>query len=254
MIGRREVLFGGALTLLFHERAHAAGSIAPNTRGCCLKSEDVASVMSRAGKGQGYLHGEEPLVSNSGDRLFDIALGKTLEKLSAMFEVTPGFAFYDDSESPNAYATSAIRLGRADGTVAFGTTLLGECLASHHAHPEVIVAGVCAHEFGHILQFKLQLFDTVFRREQTDRRSELQADFFAGYFAGKRKLERPSFPAANIALAIDRLGDHNYDSESHHGTPEERGAAVAKGFTSAYSDGLGLSDAITLSTRYVMSL
>src|SRR5262249_35993307 len=37
--------------------------------------------------------------------------------------------------------------------------------------------------------------------QSTVKRSELQADYFAGYFAGHRKRERPTYPAAVVALA-----------------------------------------------------
>jgi predicted metalloprotease len=86
------------------------------------------------------------------------------------------------------------------------------------------------------------------------KRLELQADFFAGYFAGVRRRERPNFPAAVVALTQHHWGDTNFGSQQHHGTAEERGNAVVRGFETAYREKLGLSDAISTSLRYVARL
>jgi hypothetical protein len=139
--------------------------------------------------------GDEPIISSSGDKDFDRALAQTLSMLASELEVHPGFAFYDDLGDKNAYATSDVRLNGADGTVLFGLSFLGDMLSLPEA-PDAAVAAICAHEFGHILQFKHGLFNIVNSGMPNVKRSELQADCFAGYFAGRRKLARPSFPAA----------------------------------------------------------
>jgi hypothetical protein len=40
----------------------------------------------------------------------------------------------------------------------------------------------------------------------------------------------------------------------HHGTPDERGAAIVRGFEASYNEGKSLGEAIEESTRYVLSL
>ena len=197
------------------------------------------------------ISGNDPIIPSSGDKLFDFALAQTLYMLSQKFGVRPGFAYYyDDSVGANAYATPTVRLANADGTVLMGRGLL-KTLRHMSEAPEVAVAGVYAHEFGHIVQFQYGLLDKVDLGQPTIKRGELQADYFAGYFAGLRKLERPSFPATIVGLTIHGFGDTEFHDPNHHGTPEERGRAVMRGFEAA-SSGKGLSDAIEESTAYVL--
>jgi predicted metalloprotease len=167
--------------------------------------------------------------------------------------VLPAFAFYDDYDGKNAYATPLKRLERVDGTVLMGAGLLQE-LRSKAENPEVTVAGVCAHEFGHILQYRHKLLARLDAGQRTVKRGELQADYFAGYFAGLRKRERREFPAAVIALTQFEFGDLQYNDPGHHGTPKERGDAVSKGFEASFRQNKSLGEAIEESTSYAMSL
>jgi hypothetical protein len=200
-----------------------------------------------------YETGHEPMISNSGDRDFDIALAHTLAKICDELSVLPGFAYYDDYDGANAYATRTARLQNADGTVLFGQRLLKRLLGTRE-NPDVAVAAVCAHEFGHILQFKRGLDRRVGEGQATVKRIELQADFFAGFFAGIRKSEREDFPAAVFALTQFNAGDDMINDPQHHGTRDERGAAISRGFDSAYRDRLSLADAIEVSVAYVTQL
>jgi hypothetical protein len=88
----------------------------------------------------------------------------------------------------------------------------------------------------------------------SSQRSELQADFLAGYFAGRKKLERPEFPAAVFATTLFEFGGLDPTSKGHHGTHQERAAAVVRGFEVAYKEKRRLADAIQISVNYVMSL
>ena len=176
-----------------------------------------------------------------------------MAKCANHLEVLPGFAFYDDRDGLNAYATPRIRMERADGTVLMGQGLLRRLMRQPEA-PDACIAAVCAHEFGHILQYKRGLYAQLKPGQPTTKRVELQADFFAGYFAGMRKRERPSFPAAVFAMTQFTFGDNMVSDPLHHGTSEERGAAVVQGFETGYRDRLGLSDAIERSVRYVRTL
>ncbi|HYC65093.1 MAG TPA: metalloprotease [Reyranellaceae bacterium] len=258
MTTRREVLCGGALTLTFLGLGcgcpgHAQSRRTPNTLGCVLADSDVDRVYAANAPTTMYATGQEPLVHSSGDRQFDRALAETLARCSTMLQVLPGFAFFDDYDGMNAYATSRVRLQRADGTVIFGTRLLGKLLRQPEA-PDACVAAVCVHEFAHILQFKLGLIQQLTAGQPTVKRAELHADYFAGYFAGHRKRERPNFPAAVFAMTQYTFGDNMVSSPQHHGTHEERGAAVVRGFEAAYRQNLGLGEAIEQGVRYVSRL
>jgi hypothetical protein len=193
------------------------------------------------------------MIPRSGDKDFDYALAQTLAKISTAFDVLPGFAYYDDYDGKNAYATPTARLSRADGTVLFGQGMLTELRASPD-HPEIAVTAVCAHEFGHILQYKNNLMDQLRNGQPTVKRVELQADFFAGYFAGIRKKERASFAAAVVAATQARFGDTAFNDQGHHGTNEERGAAVVEGFKLGSGATRSLSDVIQIANNYALTV
>lgn len=223
---------------------------APRIFGCIVPKNRTSELFNKSGKPVLYVTGEEPIVLKSGNKDFDYALAHTLVKISNSFNVLPGFAYYDDTEGKNAYATPAVRLKNADGTVLFGQKLLDEIFRTKQ-EPDVVVASVCAHEFGHILQFKHGLDKIVLKNQPTVKRAELQADFLAGYFAGIRKKERPSFPAAVFAMTQYEFGDPHVSQEGHHGTQEERGKAVSEGFKLASSS---IEQVIEASTRFAMTM
>ena len=182
-----------------------------------------------------------------------VMLPETLAMIADLLQVSPGFAYYDDYDGMNAYATPRVKLNGADGTVLFGQAFLRKLRAGRES-PEVAVVAVCAHEFGHILQFKHGLTARVRNGDPTVKRSELQADYFSGFFAGHRKKALPSYPAAVGALAQYNVGDHSINSPQHHGTPEERGAAFVRGFEAGYRENLALGDAIQQSVAYASRL
>ena len=254
MWSRRETIAGGMLTLLFGPCcAHADDSRAPHTFGCCLASEDVDKVYPAGTDTRVFFTGNEPMIPRSGDRDFDYALAQTLAKISDAFGVLPGFAYYDDSDHHNAYATDRTRLNRADGTVLMGINLQRQLRASRD-NPDVAVVAVCAHEFGHIVQYRHRLIEKVNAGQPTVKRSELQADYFAGFYAGVRKKERPNYPAAVVAVTQGEFGDNNFKNRTHHGTETERANAVVRGFEAAFREGKSLSQAIEESTNYVLTL
>jgi hypothetical protein len=254
---RREVLLAGtALVAGAVVEPGAAGAQASRHNriyGCRLPAAETSAFFQTATESRLYASGDEPMIPVSGNHDFDLALAHTLAKISDAFDVAPGFAYYDDYDARNAYATSVQRSNGPDGTVLFGKRLLLRCMASHD-NPEVGVACVCAHEFGHILQYKLGLDAKLSAGQPTVKRVELHADVLAGYFAGRRKLERPSFPAAVFATTQSAMGDDMIHDPQHHGTPDERAAAIVRGFEVAYRERKSLSQAIQVSTDYAGNL
>jgi len=257
MVQRRQLLLGGSLGTILNLRcacpARAKAARHNDSFGCRLPDREVQSFFDTAPETRMFITGDEPMIPRSGDKDFDLALAQTLAMISELFQVTPGFAYYDDYDGANAFATPRARLNGANGTVLFGQTML-ERLRRGRESPDVSVASVCAHEFGHILQYKHRLTDRLSAGQTTTKRAELQADFFAGYFAGVRKRQKPDFPAAVFAMTQYNFGDENFNKPSHHGTPDERAAAIAFGFQSAFRDRHSLSEAIEIGTKYVMAL
>jgi hypothetical protein len=254
MLTRRETVLGGALTMLFAGTNDCACA-ATARRGCRLADTDVDAIFPVGTETGAYVTGQEQIIIGSGDRLFDLALAQTLAKLHRAFGVLPGFAYYDDIDlkNANAFATPHSRLDRSDGTVLIGINLLQDLRRSKES-PEIGVVAVCAHEFGHILQYKYGLDEKVNQGQPNVKRSELQADYFVGYFVGLRKLEKPTFPAAVAALTQYRFGSEDKNSPDYHGSQKERGDAVVKGFEAAFFNRKNLNDAIEESTKYVMGL
>ncbi len=250
---RRDMVLGGALALISHGCACAqATPRGPHGFGCMLDSAEAEPFLATATMPAAFDGAQDTIFTSSGNRNLDYALAQTLSRISDVFGVLPGFCFYDDHAGGNAYATNAVRMQRADGTVLFGKRYLLKCLLSKES-PDAVVAATCAHEFGHIVQYKYKLDARLKRGQTTVKRSELNADFFAGYFAGVCKLRRPDYPAAVFATNRFARGDFTNDAE-HHGTPQERAAAVVRGFEAAYRERRSFADAIQIGMNYALQL
>jgi hypothetical protein len=251
---RRETLAGGGLSLLWIATGTCACAAGHDpVFGCTLPDNEADKMLDSVTDTRLFATGNEPMIPKSGSKDFDFALAQTLAKISDRLTVLPSFAYYDDYDGMNAYATPKVRLQNADGTVLFGQRFLKR-LMSATDNPEVGVAAVCAHEFGHILQYKKGLTAVVGAGQPTVKRIELQADFFAGYFAGLRKLEKKDFPAAVFAATQYSGGDNQVSAPQHHGTPDQRAAAVVRGFETAFIAKKTLADAIEVSVNYVKSI
>ena len=137
-------------------------------------------------------------------------------------------AFYcpaDDTIYVGQVFAAALYRGLARG-------LPGESAGYGRAAGDFAVAYVVAHEYAHNLQQELGVFDN--RVGASAKPFELQADCMAGTWAysvyaagelGPGDLEE----ATNAALAV---GDFDTGNAQHHGTPEERRAALLAGFES----------------------
>ncbi|RTL64367.1 MAG: hypothetical protein EKK41_21625 [Hyphomicrobiales bacterium] len=178
---------------------------------------------------------------------FDGKVFEHVKALRARYGLRPGVAFYDDGSQPNALALNELLLtdgewGGTDGTVLLGRHLLftlwrdgtasllrrsqrsdGRLLQENDLDILVVVA----HEFGHILQYKSGMSpDGPWQMEP-------HADFLAGWAIDKTWLDGlfsdkdASFDSA-IRL-IFSLGDTEFNSPYHHGTPDMRSAMVRAG-------------------------
>jgi hypothetical protein len=257
MFTRREAAVGGLLTILSGSLPCICRAEEVRTRhtfGCVLDDDEVDQYLSPSTKVQLLAFtGNEPIIGSSGDREFDYALAQTLSRITDTFRVLPGFAFFDDFDKPNAYANPTSRLGRRDGTVLFGQHMLRRTLAWPES-PDAAVTSVCAHEFGHILQYKLNLKRTLLAGQSTTKRLELHADYLAGYYAGLCKLRNSNYPAAVYATFMHSGGSYNANHPKFHGLPDERAAAVVRGFEVAYRERRNLGEAVQIGVNYVMTL
>jgi uncharacterized protein len=110
--------------------------------------------------------------------------------------------------------------------------LPGESTGIGRAAGDFAVAYVLAHEYAHNLQHELGVFDNTVAA--TAKPFELQADCLAGTWANSVYEQGHLEPgdleeATNAALAV---GDFDVGNAQHHGTPQERRAALLTGYRS----------------------
>jgi len=228
----------------------ARAAYSRRSQGCCITADEFNVFVGQQDPKASYLSDDSP-IEKSGNPAFDFALAHGLARISKLFSVVPGFAYYDDSDSKNAFASPEVRMDKADGTVLFGQNLLKDQLAVDDG--DVYVLAICAHEFGHVVQFKKDLIAKLNKGQSDVKRSELHADFLAGYFAAHRKHEDSDFPAVKFAVVAHQLGDFQR-SQQHHGTPNERAAAISEGFKTFKEDGLAFDEAVDMGVQYVLSI
>lgn len=111
-------------------------------------------------------------------------------------------------------------------TMVFGQGLLAamDTLGLADVGPRVILA----HEFAHHIQFELDLFDSPLTGAEATRRTELMADAYATYFAvHARGLSLNAKRVSDALQSFHAVGDCQFDSPGHHGTPLQRERAAA---------------------------
>jgi hypothetical protein len=239
---RRRVLVLGVASLVLGIRPRSAGA----TVGAGSFAEGCSLLQAQ----QGATPAEERTLETSGDRTFDRALGRALVDVSEEFDVYPGFSFYDDYDDPNAMATSLTLLETGQGTVLFGINLLHTQLDAH-LDGDIAVLGICAHEFGHIVQYFSPYYVQLRKAHATVKLVELHADFLAGYFVARRRERFPDMRLQGLGAAWEAMGDVGYNDPQHHGRPGERLAAIEEGYFWGRDEGGEVRGAAEAGARYV---
>jgi hypothetical protein len=193
---------------------------------------------------------------------FENALIIDLIVLSDLFKVDIAFGYYDDDSSyPNARPLRQTELrglrGRfpSDGAVALGRHLIEQIREREQGTPNfgAALTAVCAHEFGHILQFKYIIPQLMQIQDHPVTRAELHADFVCGYFAAFRRHQQPDYPAAIQAITQFRYADGVYQAIDH-GSPDQRGASVYAGFLLGQGPALTPEQITLKGLEYVTSI
>jgi hypothetical protein len=163
--------------------------------------------------------------SSSGNRQIDQAMIAEIRKILAILPINPGFKFIDDV-NPNAFATQDNIVPNTQGTVYIGLNLIGSEFSNSNIGG-VAVAGICAHECGHIYQYYNGYMQTL--AGATAILVELHADFIAGFYFGRdRSYSRQS--VETFARSLFSKGDYNFNNPQHHGTPQQRVDAMSRGY------------------------
>jgi len=219
---RRAIVALFAMLLFCAERSYAQ----PRIR--CLVAGATFSSLRQRSEGVGVIPG------------IDGFIGAEAVALGQIFGVTPEFAYLPgiDQDADNAFASPEHEDRLASGSVFFGRRLLAGVLQDEH-RGYASLAGILAHEFGHIAQFR--------RNEPLDElESELQADYLAGYYLARRSHTLPDGPE-QFVYTLFGYGDEDFDfyHPVGHGTGDQRVAAMLAGvydndrsFNNAFRNGL----------------
>lgn len=168
------------------------------------------------------------VVADSGNPELDAALGVLLVHMSGFFEVRPEFGFIEETNGPNAFASRRNLNGYADGTVAFGRQLLK--IELRKPGGDFSVMAICAHEFGHVRQFRDRMFERLKNAGLPDYCSELHADYLAGAFIASWKARMRPADFLRIGDTWRGLGTTDFNNPGSHGTMVQRVAAIEAGF------------------------
>lgn len=174
------------------------------------------------------------------------SLERALSRAASAFEVRPAFRLFADG-SPNAFA---YQTPGSRPLVAIGLTLLAQ--AMRRPDHGISLVAVLAHELGHIAQFTRGADLTA--GEPTVRRQELHADFLAGWYLAKLQRRLPDVKLWHSGELFAALGDTNFGSRNHHGTPKQRSAAVDAGYRFAKRREMDIDRAFDLGASYISRL
>jgi hypothetical protein len=111
---------------------------------------------------------------------------------------------------------------------------------------------VMGHEMAHHVQYEDNLFQSELTGPEATRRTELMADSFGAYFATHKK--GLGLNANQLLLVQDTfydVGDCQFASNGHHGTPNQRRAAASWGVaTAATGDQVKVLPSLRLAARF----
>ena len=244
VLQRRRILAMGVAALVMGlgtGRGFSASDF--RTEGCCLLNQ-------KSGQKKDRVPPEERTLESSGDKNVDLMLGRALVHLSSAFEVYPDFRFYDDRDGLNALAAPFSLTHGTNGTVLFGVRLFHRQI---DAHPDgdIAVLGICAHEFGHIVQYFSPYYKELRKAHRTVKLVELHADFLAGYFVALRRERFPDIKLQGLGEAWEAMGDVQYNAPGHHGTAAERLQAIERGYFFGRDESGDVRSAAKLGAQYV---
>jgi hypothetical protein len=171
----------------------------------------------------------------------------------------PIVAIYDDSSSANALALSNSWISveeniqfavfekkgqKIQNAILLGGNMMWDLAAQGDRKNDLNtgeVFAVLSHEFGHLLQYlvmqnprsnKMMKVASDLSNSKT-RDIELQADALAGWIFGIATIKGLGFDDNDLTAILNRvysLGDFSFNSEQHHGTPNQRVNAFDYGF------------------------
>ena len=178
------------------------------------------------------LHSVELGSRSAGELKLDARFNQVKGQLQDFFGIKVDLYFYEEASGAQALTfCSSLHPEIYDGTIRFGLALLRNELRIKKNGEHAVLA-VLAHEFAHIFQCRVG-------GSLRHHKRELQADFLAGYFLGRKNYSY-KYDIDIIPFAVDLFSNDNWYESFHYGTPKERTAAMIDGYHHAH---LNLEDA-----------
>jgi hypothetical protein len=260
---RRELLVNGISAAAGVTVLGCPPAAANSVGGCLISHSQFEAVRDETytsfGSARVSLFDRGKHIRTTGDPTLDAALDASIKRLADLFGQVPAFGFYREEDHPdiggmNAFATrERTDIAGTWGTIGFGTKLFQQEMSNYDREGSTIVA-IIAHEFGHIWAMRKGVMDQINAGQSTVKRSELHADFLAGYFLGTRKRAAPDISLQAAGELFSRIGDTNLTSRNHHGTPKERVAAAEEGFKVSYLRNRDANHAFEAGLEYIAQL
>lgn len=185
-------------------------------------------------------HGNAMLDTTRTARVLQVVFGSSPEEAREAAQAVRELAslpVYDNGDAPiftfNAFAYSpegeevpgiglpTDKIVMGDGVLAgFRSVGLGD----------VAPQAILGHEFGHHIQYQQGLRESDLPAPEATRRTELMADSFSSYFLAHRRGANMRWTRIKHFIeAFGNIGDCNFDSPNHHGTPNQRTRAAEWG-------------------------
>jgi hypothetical protein len=168
-------------------------------------------------------------------------------RIERIIPVNPGFQYVEETNSPNAWAIPETLISGTKGTVLIGLKLIAFLMQSQNGGASV--AGVCAHECGHIYQYSSGAAERFGTTDYGRILRELHADFIAGYYMGRRK----EYTADHVRLfsrTLFDVGTYDFANPQYHGSPALRATSMEAGYHQA-ATGVAFADAAIKGEAYV---
>ena len=121
-------------------------------------------------------------------------------------------------------------------------------------HPDVVVSAVCAHEFGHIAQYKYRhLTSSLRRRRRRSSASSCMPISLPAISPACASCRAPDFPAAVYATTQYALGDYRTDNAAHHGRRRSARRRSSRVSRRRFATAARRSEALQIGVRYVQT-